>query len=215
MGAVRAFSGPGSLAGLPRPGRGAACAARHPSPASAAGPALAAACLLWILAVMSGCAATKEVPLEEPVRPPMDRILARMVFKGEFDKAARTADSLSLSKEPAEREIAAYWKSVAWLYRGEPDSALVLLEALQGKWTGGLRKVHAGLFLGLAREASYSRAAGRLARHEEPPRPADKSLQDRVDALQKENGDLRAEAARLAAEKEKYRRLLSDLETIR
>lgn len=196
MGAVRAFSG----LWRPRP----------------AGPALAAACLPWMMAMMAGCAATREAALEEPVaRPPMDRILARMVFKGEFDKAARTADSLSGSREPAEREIAAYWKSVAWLYRGEPDSALVLLEALQGKWTGGLRKVHAGLFLGLAREASYSRTAGRLARHEEPPRPADKSLQERVDALQKENGDLRAEAARLAAEKEKYRRLLNDLETIR
>ena len=173
-------------------------------------------CAAWMIALLAGCAATKEAPMEESARPPMDRILARMVFKGEFDKAARTADSLSGSKEPAEREIAAYWKSVAWLYRGEPDSALILLEAFQGRWTGGLRKVHAGLFLGLAREASLNRAAGRLVRHEEPSRPApDKSLQDRVDALQRENGDLRAETSRLATEKEKYKQLLNDLETIR
>ena len=166
--------------------------------------------------ILNGCAATRETPTEEAARPPMDKILARLVFKGEFDKAARKADSLSGSKDPAEREIAAYWKSVAWLYRGEPDSALVILEGLQGKWTGGLRKVHAGLFLGMAREASLNRAAARLVRHEEPSRPVpDKSLQDRVDALQKENGDLRAETARLVTEKEKYQKLLKDLETIR
>jgi hypothetical protein len=190
---------------------------RRPAPAFVALLALLALlAAAGMIAVMTGCAATKEAPVEESARPPMDRILARLVYKGEFDKAARTADSLSGSKDPAEREIAAYWKSVAWLYRGESDSALVLLEALQGRWTGGLRKVHAGLFLGLAREASLNRASGRLVRHEEPSKPApDKSLQDRVDALQKENGDLRAETSRLATEKEKYKQLLKDLETIR
>jgi hypothetical protein len=183
--------------------------------ASAPAAEMLAAALL-AASMLMGCAATREPLVEEPPRPPMDRILARMVFKGEFDKAMHTADSLSGSKEPAEREIAAYWKSVAWLYRGEPDSALVILEGLQGRWTGGLRKVHAGLFLGLAREASLNRAAGRLVRHEEPARTSpDKSLQDRVDALQKENGDLRAETARLVTEKEKYKQLLNDLETIR
>lgn len=175
-----------------------------------------AVCVAWAMALLTGCAAAKAAPMEEPVRPPMDKILARMVFKGEFDKAARTADSLSGSKEPAEREIAAYWKTVAWLYRGQPDSALIILEAHQGKWTGGLRKVHAGLFLGLAREMSLNRAAGSLVRHEEQQRPVpDKSLQDRMEALQKENGDLRAEASRLISEKEKYKQLLNDLETIR
>ena len=138
------------------------------APAAAAAELLAAA--LLAASMLMGCAATKEPPAEEAVRPPMDRILARMVFKGEFDRALHTADSLAGSKEPAEREMAAYWKSVTWLYRGEPDSALVILEALQGKWTGGLRKVHAGLFLGLAREASLNRAGGRLVRQEEPVR---------------------------------------------
>ena len=196
--------------------RGAAREARHPAPASRAASAVSKFGAACMMALLIGCAATREAPMEEPSRPPMDRILARMVFKGEFDKAARTGDSLSGSKDPAEREIAAYWKSVAWLYRGEPDSALVILEAFQGRWTGGLRKVHAGLFLGLAREMSLNRAAGRLVRHEEPPRPSpDKSMQDRVEALQKENGDLRAEAARLTTEKEKYKQLLNDLETIR
>jgi hypothetical protein len=171
---------------------------------------LLAALLLW------GCAGTKEAaPVGEAARPPMDKVLARMVFKGEFDKAFRTSDSLAVSKDPAEREIACYWKAVAWLYRGEPDSALSLLEPNQGKWTGGLRKVHAGLFLGLAREASLSRAANHV-RHEDPAKPVpDKSLQDRVESLQKENGELRAETVRLATEKEKYQRLLKDLETIR
>ena len=165
---------------------------------------------------LAGCAATKDAaPAEEPARPPLDKVLARLVFKGEFDKAFRTADSLSASRDPVDREIACYWKSVGWLYRGEPDSALTLLEANQGRWTGGLRKVHAGLLLGLAREASLSRAAGH-ARHEDPAKPVpDKSLQDRVESLQKENAELRAETVRLATEMEKYQRLLKDLETIR
>jgi hypothetical protein len=174
---------------------------------------LCCAALLW-----AACAGTKEVSQDDAgTRAPMDKVLARMVFKGEYDRAVRIADSLAASKEPAEREIASYWKAVTWLYRGEPDSALAILEGNQGKWTGGLRKVHAGLFLNLARESSAAKlASNRVVRHEDPAKPApDKSLQDRVDALQKENGDLRAEAARLVTEKEKYQKLLNDLETIR
>ncbi|MDB5106491.1 MAG: hypothetical protein JWP91_4180 [Fibrobacteres bacterium] len=180
---------------------------------------LKAACAALLAgALLSGCAATKEpsAPTDEALKAPMDKILARMVSKGEIDRAVRTADSLSASREPAEREIAAYWKTITWFYRGEPDSALAVLEGNQGKWTGGLRKVHAALLLGLARDATQSRVASRV-RHEDPAaRPVpDKSLQDRVDALQKENGDLRAENARLETEKEKYQKLLKDLETIR
>ncbi|MEO6094304.1 MAG: hypothetical protein ABIW76_01035 [Fibrobacteria bacterium] len=172
--------------------------------------------LLLAVLFFGGCAVSKHAaPAEEAARPPMDRMLARLVLKGEFDKVFRNADSLAASKDPAEREIAEYWKCVAWLYRGEPDSALTLLEANQGKWTGGLRKVHAGLFLGLARQASLSREAAQV-RHEDPPKPSyDKSLQDRLESLQKENADLRAETVRLATEKERYQKLLKDLETIR
>jgi hypothetical protein len=173
--------------------------------------ALAAAFLL------PGCAATREpTPSEEASRVSMDKILARMVSKGELDKAQRMADSLSASKEPAEREIAAYWKAVAWLYRDEPDSALVILEANQNKWTGGMRKVHTGLLLSLAKESSQSRAASRV-RVSDANKAAtpDKSMQERIESLQKETGDLRAENARLETEKEKYQKLLKDLETIR
>ncbi|HKP98527.1 MAG TPA: hypothetical protein VJ385_22545 [Fibrobacteria bacterium] len=168
-------------------------------------------------ALLAACAPTRQPTVaEESVRTPMDKVLARLVSRGELDKAMRTADSLSASRESSDREIAAYWKMVAWLYRDEPDSALVVLEAGQGKWTGGLRKVHASLFLGMAREANRNRMAAR-ARHDEsaPCAPADKSVQDRLESLQKETGDLRAENARLETEKEKYQKLLKDLETIR
>jgi hypothetical protein len=183
------------------------------------GPIVSAAVMAALLALsglMAGCAATKDAPVaEEPAKAPMDRILARMVSKGEYDRAFRTADSLTASKEPAEREIALYWKAVTWLYRSQPDSALSILEANQGKWTGGLRRVHSSLFLAMAREASHNRTAGAV-RHEETVRPApDRSMQDRVDALQKETGELRAENARLESEKEKYQKLLKDLEGIR
>ena len=175
----------------------------------------AAAAVTLAAALLAGCAATKEPLVEEAAKAPMDKMLARMVFKGEYDRAIKVADSLAATKDPADREIASYWRAVTWLYRGDPDSALVILEANQGKWAGGLRKVHAGLFLSLARENSQCRPAGRV-RREDPAKPApDKSLQDRVDALQKENGDLRMESARLETEKEKYQKLLKDLETIR
>ncbi|MDB5050920.1 MAG: hypothetical protein JWO30_3991 [Fibrobacteres bacterium] len=167
-------------------------------------------------ALVAGCAATKEPAVaEDAAKAPLDKILARMVSKGELDKVQRAADSLLASRDPTDREIAAYWKAVTWLYRDEPDSALAILEAGQGKWTGGLRKVHTALFLNLAREASQNRIAGR-ARHEETARVApDKSMQDKIESLQKETGDLRAENARLETEKEKYQKLLKDLETIR
>jgi hypothetical protein len=132
-----------------------------------------------------------------------------------LDKALRTADSLAASKDPTDREIAAYWKVMAWLYRDEPDSALALLEGSQGKWTGGMRKVHAALFLSLARDASQNRSShGRPPELAHSPLP-DKAIQDRMESLQKETGELRAENARLETEKEKYQRLLKDLETIR
>lgn len=172
--------------------------------------------LLATTLLFSGCAASKAATLpEEAARTPMDRILARMVAKGEIGLAQKTADSLLTSKEPAEREIALYWKAVAWLYRNQPDSALVILDANQGKWTGGLRRVHSSLFLAMARDASQTRSASHN-RHEETAKPApDKSMQDRIDALQKETGELRAENARLEFEKVKYQKLLKDLEGIR
>jgi hypothetical protein len=167
-------------------------------------------------ALLTGCASTHEpTPAEEAARTSMDKVLARMVSKGELEKAQKTADSLAASKEPAEREIAAYWKAVTWLYRDEPDSALPILEAGQGKWTGGMRRVHTALLLSLAREASQNRTAAR-ARLSDAGKPAsDRSMQERIESLQKETGDLRAENARLETEKEKYQKLLKDLETIR
>ena len=172
-------------------------------------------------ALLAACAASAPgaSPAEEPARTPLDRVLARLVVKGEWDKLSRAADSAAAGKEPTDREIAAYWKSVGWLYRDEPDSALVLLEAQQGKWTAGMRKVHGGLLLKLAREMSAARASRNGRPDEAAPKTAaaagDKALQERVDALQKENADLRAENQRLETEKEKYQKLLKDLETIR
>ena len=166
---------------------------------------------------LCACAGAKEAaPADESARPALDRVLARMVNKGEFEKAIKLADSLIVSKDPAEREIAAYWESVAWLYKDEPDSALSVLEPQQGKWTAGLRKVHGALLLKLAREGSAAKAASHW-RPEEAPKaaPADKNLQNQVDALRKESSDLRAENQRLETEKEKYQKLLKDLETIR
>lgn len=171
-------------------------------------------------ALLAACAsAPGPVPAEEPARPALDRVLARLVSKGEWDKLNRAADSAMAGKEPTDREIATYWKSVGWLYRDEPDSALTLLEPQQGKWTAGLRKVHGALLLKVARELSASRNARNWRPEESAPKPApaasDKALQERVEALQKESSDLRAENQRLETEKEKYQKLLKDLETIR
>ncbi|MDQ3003447.1 MAG: hypothetical protein M3Y08_19570 [Fibrobacterota bacterium] len=171
----------------------------------------------WLAAtlLLVGCAASKTASVpKEVARAPMDRILARMVWKGDLDRAKMTADSLFFSKEPAEKEIALYWKAVIWLYRNQPDSALVILDANQGKWTGGLRRVHSSLLLAMARDDSQTRSASHN-RHEEAAKSApDKSMQDRIDALQKETGELRAENARLESEKEKYQKLLKDLDGI-
>lgn len=176
-------------------------------------PAIASAWLAALLA--AGCAATRAPSAEKPARTPMDRVLARMVFKGELEKAFHAADSLSASTDPVDREIGAYWKAVTWLYCGEPDSALVVLEAGKGKWMGGLRRVHSTLFLSLAREASQARAATRQRREEAARQAPDKAVQERIDALQKETADLRADNARLESETARYQKLLKDLENIR
>ena len=53
-----------------------------------------------------------------------------------------------------------------------------------------MRKVHASIFLGLARESSQARSVGRVRREDPVAKPVpDKVLQDRVEVLQKENGD--------------------------
>lgn len=178
--------------------------------------ALAAACA----ALLAACAGDRPAaPSAAPEKSPpsqLDRALARLAVKGDWDRALRLSDSALASGSSAEREIATYWKAVAWLYCDAPDSALSLLEGRQSKWTAGTRKVHANLLLKLAREASATRAAGH-PRPEESDRPvaAERVLQDRVEALQKESSDLRAENQRLETEKSKYQKLLKDLETIR
>jgi hypothetical protein len=176
-------------------------------------PALA--CL--VLAACAGSPPPPQAAPGVPVRPSADRALARAAARGDWDRTLRLADSVRAAGAPAEREIALYWKAVAFLYRNEPDSALALLESQQGRWTAASLKVHGTLLLKMARESCASRTLVR-ARPEEPdPRPAsaDRGLQDRLEALERERSDLRAENQRLETEKEKYQRLLKDLETIR
>jgi len=145
--------------------------------------------------------------------------------RGAIDHAQRAADSLYTAGSGEDREIGAYWRAVCWLYRDYPDSALVILEARDNRWSGGMRGVHAGVLLRLARETSLARSAAYARRdaslksshdpdasHKASP---DKGLLDRIDALQREAVAQRAEIARLEREKDKFLKLLQDLETIR
>lgn len=180
-------------------------------PLSAAWAALAAG-------LLAACAGTTAPgPAEETSRPSLDRVLARTAAKGEWERVSRMSDSAFAAGNAADREAAAYWKAVAWLYRDQPDSAQALLEGSQNKWTPGPRKVHALLLLKLVRESCAARAVARARPEETEPRaPApDRGLQERVESLERESSGLRAENQRLEVEKEKYQRLLKDLETIR
>jgi hypothetical protein len=168
--------------------------------------------------LLAGCAGTAAPePAEGTSRPSLDRALARVAAKGEWEKVSRMSDSAFAAGNAADREASAYWKAIAWLYREQPDSAQALLEGSQNKWTPGPRKVHALLLLKLVRESCATRALAR-ARPEDAearPAPADRGLQDRVESLERESSGLRAENQRLEVEKEKYQKLLKDLETIR
>lgn len=138
-----------------------------------------------------------------------DKALARMLASGSLEVARKAADSLMSSREPGEREAGVYWKAMCLLYSNQVDSALAIFEARAGKWTGGLRTVHSEAFLHLARELSQAQAAMKA-------RGLELSTQEtKVEGLQKETGDLRAEIGRLSEEKQKYEKLLKDLETIR
>jgi hypothetical protein len=177
-------------------------------------PALAA----LAAGLLAACAGTSApAPAEEASRPSLDRALARVAAKGEWEKVLRMSDSASAVGNAADREAAAYWKALAWLYREQPDSAQALLESSQNKWTPGPRKVHALLLLKLVRESCASRALARAHPEEAEARPAapDRGLQERVESLERESSGLRAENQRLEVEKEKYQKLLKDLETIR
>lgn len=174
--------------------------------------------LLLVAGLLWSCASTtgsKSAVADEPAKSvPEDRVLARLIATGKIDQAQKSADSLLASRDPADREIAAYWRTVCWLYKDEPDSALTILESYKGKWSGGLRRVHSEVFLHLARDASQSKALFRQRREETAKAPPDKPMQERVDALQQENVDLRAEIGRLETERLKYQKLINDLETI-
>ena len=152
----------------------------------------------------------------EDARSSLDRALARAIYKGDWGRAFRLSDSALASRNPPDREVGAYWKAVAWLYRDAPDSAQALLESMQGKWTAGSRKVHGTLLLKLARESSPSHSPAR-SRAEEIERPpaTERALQEKLETLEKETCDLREENQRLETEKGKYQKLLKDLETIR
>jgi len=167
--------------------------------------------------LLCSCAPTASRPpiAEEPAKAVrVDRVLGRLIAAGKIDQAQKSADSLLASRDPADREVAAYWRAVCWLYRDEPDSALTLLESYHGKWTGGLRKVHSEVFLHLARDASQTHALLRQHRDEVVKAPPDKTLQERVEVLQQESVGLRAEIARLETERLKYQKLINDLEII-
>lgn len=193
-------------------------------------PHLLAAAAATVLAAglhLAGCAAPK--PSQDlgddalaqshspaPAAPPLsvtrqapDKGIARMLASDNVGLAQATADSLSASKDPVEREIGRYWKAVCYLYRDRPDSAVAILEPMQGKWTGGLRAIHSEAFLRLAREASEARVSSRVRRDETA------RLSHENDAMAREFGALRAEIARLETEKKKYEKLIKDLETIR
>lgn len=171
-----------------------------------------AALSAWLLAACAQAPPPPSVPGAAPIRTGLEKTLARAVSKGDWDRVFRAADSAAAAPDPVGREIALYWKSMAWLYRDRPDSAVAILEAQQGKWSAGMRKVHAALMLKLARDAAARTPDG----PDEAPKPsADRALQDRMDALERESSALRAENLRLETEKEKYRKLLKDLETIR
>lgn len=180
---------------------------------------------LMAAAALAAClaAACSPAPARGPARPgeaaraSLDRALARAAARGDWDRTMRLADSARAYGAPADKEIALYWKAVAWLYRAEPDSALALLESQQGRWTAGSLKVHGALLYKLVRESCASRPVAHSRPEEPDPRPAvvERALQDRLDALERERTDLRAENQRLETEKEKYQKLLKDLETIR
>lgn len=181
--------------------------ARLPLPASLAAVLLAASC--------SGTKvpqpAAEDMPPESaaPSKQAPDRIIARLLAGDNVGLAQATADSLAASGNPVEREVGRYWKAVCYLYRDRPDSALALLEPMQGRWTGGLRAIHSEVFLRLAREASEARVSSRVRRDETARLSREKDL------LAKEYGSLKEEIARLETEKKKYEKLLKDLETIR
>jgi hypothetical protein len=133
-----------------------------------------------------------------------------------YTKANEMADSLLATKDQAAREIAVYWKSIAWLYLDRPDSAIALLEAYHGKWTGGLRRVHSEAFLRLAKDASEARLAARQSQEDAQSHLTQaQPLLNRVEALHSETVLLRAEIARLETERSKYQKLLKDLEKVR
>jgi hypothetical protein len=186
----------------------------HPSTALrriVAGAVLAAALVVALGA--AGCASKpKPTPTPRPedigkVSP--DKALARMLASGNLELARKTAETLAASKEPGEREAGVYWKALCLLYANQVDSALAIFEGRAGKWSGGLRTVHSEAFLRLARELSQAQAAMRSRKDELS------NQESKLEGLQKETGDLRAENARLATEKQKYEKLLKDLETIR
>jgi hypothetical protein len=189
-------------------------------PASALPAAASALILLWACA---GGGSGKDIAMEGPERPGVpafapsydggkaspDKGIARLLASENLGLAQSTADSLSASADPMEREIGTYWKAVCYLYRDRPDSAVAILEPMQGRWSGGLRAIHGEAFLRLAREAGEARAASRVRRDEVA------RLSHENDAMSRETGALKAEIARLETEKKKYEKLIKELETIR
>lgn len=181
----------------------------------------AAVLSLVLLAACAGTGPAPDISDDAPSKPSNssaaapgakvapDKGIARMLASDNVGLAQATADSLAGSRDPVEREIGRYWKAVCYLYRDRPDSAVAILEPMQGKWSGGLRAIHSEAFLRLARESSEARAASRVRRDETA------RLTHENDAMAKEYVALKAVVARLEAEKQKYEKLLKDLETIR
>ena len=162
---------------------------------------------------MAGCAYTapRKGTAEEP-KPSVDKVMMRLLSDADYRKAMKMAEGMAASKDYLEQEMGLYWKAITFLHRDLPESAMSILEANEGRWTG-MRKVHGTVLLNLTRDANRTRSS--TIREEANRFSADKPLHEKIESLQKEAADIRAENLRLVAEKKKYLKLLKDLETIR
>lgn len=173
------------------------------------------ALLITLSLILSGCAIQpKQTAQGGPTKISEDKLMANLITKGKIFQAQKRADSLIAFKDPVSVEIGSYWSIVCWLYRDEPDSALVVLESNKGKWTSGIRKVHSEVFLNMARNESHVKTLLRQKSVDASKQLQDKNLPLKVEMLQQEVVRLRLEVGHLESERHKYQTLLKDLEEI-
>lgn len=165
-------------------------------------------CWLVFLLFLWGCSTKPKLSEKDHAVKQCSSDIAQWILENHLDSALEKTNQLRNSKNNDERELGTYWKAIYLLEKSEKDSAQVILESYNNRWSNPLREVHAKAILRLLDQI---KKANTRPRNIDPTN----AMQEKLDQLENQTGELRNMILQLQLDKKKYEKVLKELEKIR